>query len=125
MEISMSSVLTLDNLYAQIRSKKMPVKTGYKLSKLFKAIRDEADFYNEQIDALIAEYGERDENGEFVRTENGIRLRADALTAAQERINALTSLKVGLPDIQFSFDELEPLDLSLDDIQAFMPFIQE
>lgn len=126
MEITMQEVLELQPIYQIVKSKILPMKTSYKLAQLFKVIQEKFDFYQTQINLIITEYGEKDENGEFVQTENdGIKIKSDKIVECQEKVNELSGLKIEVPNITFTFEELEPLELTLEQFMFLIKFCAE
>jgi len=127
MVISMRQVLALQPVYDLIKKKTLPIKTAYKLSRLFKVIDDEARFYTEQLNNIIEQYALRDENGNKVTTNEGnsIQIAPDYVELTSQKINELLSLDVELPDLMFSLDELDSLGLTMEEVNAFFPLIQD
>lgn len=127
MVISMRQVLALQPVYDLIKKKTLPIKTAYKLSRLFKVIDSEARFYTEQLNTIIEQYALRDENGDKVTTNEGnsIQIAPDYIDLTSQKINELLSLDVELPDLMFSLDELDSLGLTMEEVNAFFPLIQD
>ena len=127
MVISMRQVLALQPVYDLIKKKTLPIKTAYKLSRLFKVIDSEARFYTEQLNTIIEQYALRDENGDKVTTNEGnsIQIAPDYIDLTSKKINELLSLDVELPDLMFSLDELDSLGLTMEEVNAFFPLIQD
>ena len=127
MVISMRQVLALQPVYDLIKKKTLPIKTAYKLSRLFKVIDNEARFYTEQLNTIIEQYALRDENGDKVTTNEGnsIQIASDYVELTSQKINELLSLDVELPDLLFSLDELDSLGLTMEEVNAFFPLIQD
>lgn len=118
-------VLGLPQVYPKIADKQLPFSIAYKFSKLAARANTELEFYQTSLKKIIDEYGERDENGELVYLENGdVRLKAETLNECNERINELSSVEVDI-DITFTPEELDSLELSINELQNFIPFIQE
>ena len=127
MVISMRQVLALQPVYDLIKKKTLPIKTAYKLSRLFKVIDSEARFYTEQLNTIIEQYALRDENGDKVTTNEGnsIQIAPDYVELTSQKINELLGLDVELPDLMFSLDELDSLGLTMEEVNAFFPLIQD
>ena len=127
MVISMRQVLALQPVYDLIKKKTLPIKTAYKLSRLFKVIDSEARFYTEQLNTIIEQYALRDENGDKVTTNEGnsIQIAPEYIDSTSQKINELLSLDVELPDLMFSLDELDSLGLTMEEVNAFFPLIQD
>lgn len=126
MEIKMSEVLVLNNLYDRIKTQSTSIKTTYKLSKLFKAIQEENEFYTSELNKIIAEYAEHDENGNPVFLEGGgIKVKEGFAQTTKEKLNELWELNVELPDVQFTLDELDAISLTVEEFNPLLPFIKE
>lgn len=109
-------------------NQKLPIKTSYKLTRFFSSLEEEAKFFNETLEKIIQEYGQKDENGNFVLTENGkgVQIQKDRLQECMAKINELNDIEVHLEyEPKFTLDELEPLNLEMKYISLLMPYISE
>lgn len=127
MNLQISKVLKLQNIYNKIHEQKLPIKLTYKISKLFSAINEETEFYYEKLREIVDNYAERDEGGNPVSANDGlgVKIQKDLIPECQKQLNELTSLEVMLPDIRFTLDELEPMDMTVDDFTLLLPFVDE
>lgn len=128
MYLKMTQVMNINSLYDKIKTAKMAPATAYKFSKLFKAIKQEASFYQEELSKILDTYGEKDENGQikYVDPEAGsIQLRKDTLDEAQKSFSELFNLEVELPSLNFKLADFENLDLTLDEFELFTDLISE
>ena len=125
MKIAIAKIIGFQQIYPQIRTKTTAIKTMYKISKLFEAVDKETKFYYEELRKIVSNYGEKDENGELIPTNDGlgVKIKKECIADCQKEINELNLLEVNLPDIAFTIEELEPLDLSFEDFEKFLPFI--
>lgn len=127
MQMQMSSVLSAQSAIQKLQSKPMPLKITYNLTKLYKALSTEADFYNEKLNEIVQTYGERDEEGNLKPTADGrgIQIQKDRLEEAQSKLNELYTIEVTLPDIKLSVETLGDVELTLEETNALMPFFEE
>lgn len=127
MKIKMAKILDLRDIYEKIKTQSLPITTTYKISKLFTSINSETEFYQTQLNSIIQEYGKKDENGQFILTEDkqGVQVEADKISEAQAKIVELHNLEVDLPDITFSLPELEKIELSVEEFNSLLPFIED
>ena len=127
MQMQMSSVLSAQGAIQKLQSKPMPLKITYNLTKLYKALSTEADFYNEKLNEIVQTYGERDEEGNHKPTADGrgVQIQKDKLEEAQSKLNELYTIEVTLPDIKLSVDTLGDVELTLEETNALMPFFEE
>ena len=117
-------ILNLPHVYETILEKNLPFSLAYKLNKLAEAVNKELEFYRNSMTKLIDEYAEK-ENGQPVLLENGdIKIIPEKITECQQRINELQNVEITI-DISFTPKELEPLEMSIKDLQNLMPFIKE
>ena len=116
-------ILNLPHVYETILEKNLPFSLAYKLNKLAEAVNKELEFYRNSMTKLIDEYAEK-ENGQPVLLENGdIKIIPEKITECQQRINELQNVEITI-DISFTPKELEPLEMSIKDLQNLMPFIK-
>lgn len=127
MTIKLIQAVNLRQLYPKFKEKVLPIKTTYKISKLFKVIEEESEFYTTNLNKIITDYAEKDENGVPVLTEDGkgVQLKQEDIAKAEQAITELWDLDIEIPDVQFSFDELEPIELTVEEFNYLLPFISE
>lgn len=127
MKTTMSKILDLRDVYSKISSQVLPISTTYKLSKLFEAIKSEADFYTTNLDKVIAEYGLRDENGQYILTDDkkGVKIDTEKIPEVEAKLQELWNIEVELPDITFKLSELEKVELSVQEFNTLLPFIED
>lgn len=127
MKTTMLKVLDLRDLFTKINAQPLPVSTAYKLSKLFAAVKSEGDFYSTHLDSIIEEYGQKDDNGQYILTEDktGVRIDQDKISEVEQKLQELWSIEVELPDVKFKLSELEKIELTVSEFNNLMPFIEE
>lgn len=127
MKTKMLKVLDLRDVYTKINTQSLPITTVYKLSKLFNAINSEAEFYSTHLDAIIAEYGQKDDNGQYILTEDktGVRIDTDKIPEVEKKLQELWNIEVELPDVKFSLSELEKVELTVQEFNNLLPFIDD
>lgn len=126
MQMKMSKILDLNSIYTKIKNKTFSVKTAYKMSKLFAVISKESEYYSEQLNEMIAKYAARDEEGGYVPAgKDGVQIKPEYIDTVQKLLTELLNLDVELPDVKFSLDDLESGELTLDEFNLLMPFIEE
>lgn len=112
----------------KIIDKKLPIRTSYKFNRFFNELEAEAKFFDETLQKIIEEYGQRDEDGNFVYTQNknGIKIKDDKFNECMEKVDELNNVEVQLTYIpEFTLEELEGLDLEMKYINLLMPYISE
>lgn len=125
MNIAMKEGIALYNIYPAIKDKALPIRSAYKLSKIYNKISNDLTFYREQLDKLIDRYGEKDEDGNPIIKDNGIKVRLGCEDTFKAEITELDNLSVEVEDCSISLDELEGLELSIEQMTSLLPFIKE
>ena len=112
-------------LIARIKTKKFSIETQYKFIKLAKIMEEELAIVNEQKYLLLDNYAEKDEKGMFIMLDDGgVKIKEEYLEECSKKINELNSRQITIPDITFSLDELEPLELTLEELFILEPLIK-
>ena len=127
MQLKMQDILNFSVFYETVKSQKLSMKIAYRLAQLSKAIDEELQFYREKLQAIIQEYGEMDKEGKPVSTEdgNGIKLRPGTDMQCMAAMHELQMLDVTLPDIKFHLEDFGDIELSMTEMAAILPFIEE
>lgn len=128
--MKMFEILELQSLYNSILNVKLPIKTAYKFARLMKRAESEIEFYQTKFQEIIAEYGEKDENGQYKLTEDG---QSIVISTGKERecnrkIMELRDLDVEIGNISFTFDEMEKLEglnVSISELACIMSLIED
>lgn len=128
MQIVMSNVIALKELYPRLKETKMPVRLGYKLVRIFDEIDKCAAIYAQMLSDIINDCAQKDENGKPILTEDGTQvvLIEDKIHECGERMNELNTLSVDIETkYTLTLDDLDCFDsLSIDDIKLLSPFIE-
>lgn len=128
MEIKLIEAISLISLAESFQNKKLPIKVAFKLNKLLKSIEDHFNFYRDQINNIILEYGQLNEDGSPKLADDGVNylIREGQQLNFQEKINELSNLIVEIPDdIKFTLDELDQITINVQDMYLFSRFIEE
>ena len=123
-----SEILQILEIRSQILEQKLPIKTSYKLTRFFSELDNEVKFFNETLQKIIDEYGQKDEDGNFVLTDNkqGVKIQEDKYNECMSKMTELNNLEVNLSYIpEFKLSELEPLNLEMKYISLLLPYIIE
>ena len=125
MKINRKQITNILDVIEEIKTKKININTQYKMLLIKKYIKEDLEVIEEQYQLLIEQYGEKDKNGLLIRTENGgIKIKQEYIEDCQQKIQDFNNLDITIPDITFSIDELEELNLSFEKLEYFMPFIK-
>jgi hypothetical protein len=80
----------------------------------------------EKAQEILAEYGEKDSQGEFVQLENGnFKIKKECEEQAQKEITELRNTDIEDINIIFSLNELDCLEISPEELEPLLPFIED
>lgn len=127
MQIKMTDIVALKELYPKLKNSKLPAKLAYKLVRIFDEIDKQAQIYATMFSEIINDCAQKDKNGAPILTENGtqVALLEDKIQECGERMMELNNLMAEL-DIKYTLtlDDLDMFeDLTLDHIKLLSPFI--
>ena len=127
MQLKMQDILGFSAFYETVKAQKLSMKTAYRLAQLAKAIDGELQFYREKLQAIIQEFGEMDVEGKPVATDDGsgIKLRPGTEAQCFNAMRELQEIEVTLPDIKFHIEDFGDIELSMAEMSAALPFIEE
>ena len=118
-----------DNL-ANIRSKKLPIKMSFVLSRNLKKIDEVVKDVQNSMNDLLQKYGERDENGEIVVGANGS-VRIDNFKDYMDEYDQIMDVDVDIILDKVSMSEVEKCEndgydnLTVDEVSALEFMIME
>lgn len=110
--------------YDRIKDHTMAASTAYRLSKLYIQAKQDYEFYQEKLMAILHNYGELDENGNLIPTEDGkgIRVQADKQDECLAKVNELQDIESTINFTPIPFTLLEGLQLTPSDLEGIMCF---
>ena len=120
------TLIEASNIFGQFAQTKTTPKLAYKIMKFCKGAATEEEFYNSKRNEIIRTYAEKDENGQVIVNNDGtVRIIQDKIAEANGALKELNMLDVEAPNIKFTLDELEGLELSVADMFTLDAFIEE
>lgn len=125
MDLTMSQCLDLEALYTKLQDKALPIPVLYKLSKFFKAVREENQYYRDQIAKLIRENAEYDADGNIKVEDGNYIIKDENREEFAKKATELMNIKPVLPDITFAAEDFDKADLTLSEFSMLLPIIKE
>ena len=107
------------------QTKSISAALAYKIMKLMKNTQNDCDFYQEKFNAILNEYGEKDNDGQLVQENNGIKIQDGKMEECTSKVNELNNTEIELPKIKFTLEELKPYNFSVIDMAKIDELIQE
>lgn len=127
MILKMSQICALEGLREKFFRASFPLKTAYKITKLFEAEEKEYNFYMTKLREIIDNYSQKAEDGTPKMTEDGnnVLIIPEKIDACHKELFELENLEITFPVIQFSVGELENFgEFSVSEMRALMPFLE-
>ena len=125
MLIKRNQISQILNIIENNKNKRFDINTQYKMLLIKKKIKEDLELVEEQYQILLNLYGEVNEEGEFVKTEDGgIKIKEGYQSECQKKIQEFNQLDVTIPDVYFTIEELESLNLTLFELEVMEPFIK-
>ena len=127
MILKMSQISALEGLREKFFSASFPLKTAYKVTRLFEAGEKEYNFYIIRLREIIDKYSQKNEDGTPKMTEDGgnVLILPEKIEDCHKELSELENLEIDFLNIQFSVGELENFgDLSVLEMRALMPFLE-
>ena len=107
------------------QTKSISAALAYKIMKLMKNTQNDCDFYQEKFNAILNEYGEKDDDGQLIQENNGIKIQDGKMEECTSKVNELNNTEIELPKIKFTLEELKPYNFSVIDMAKIDELIQE
>lgn len=125
MELKLKTLPQYKDLYEAFQN--APLKISFNFLKIFGKIDGLIDFYNKKLNEILFKYAEQKEDGTLVLTDDGagIKIRKDCLVECKKEIDELNELTVTVPDVKFKLKDFEQMNLSLNELNLLMPFIED
>ena len=125
MKTQLQTILNFPQFYSLTSATKIPIKTAYKLSRLADAIEKEVNFYRTKFREILDEYCLLDDNGNYATTDDGTgyKIQPGKEAECNQAMEDLHALEIELPDITFSIDDFDGMELRIQDLNGIMPFI--
>lgn len=108
---------------AALQDKKIDFNSAIKIIKLRRAALAIISKVEKERQMLMDECLERNETGDFKIDSDGMVVRPDKVEYFQKALEKLQNDQQ-IPDIYFSEEEIKGIDLTLQQIEGFFPFIK-
>lgn len=94
--------------------KKLPFKIQYAIAMFLKGTDENEKFWNEQVQQVVAEYGNEDGT-----------IPAEKIEDANKKLNELSEIEASVPMFKMTAEQLEAIDaITLQQVYAILPFIE-
>lgn len=122
----MQQLLDFRNNIQTFNEMTLPLKGAYKLNKIKKGLEKETEFYTEKFQEILDKYGQKDENGNFVFSEDNqqILIVDGKMEECNKALDELQNLEVQIENYNFKLEDLgEDIECTPEELEALMPFM--
>lgn len=127
MLLNRQQVLDIGECIKRIKNKNVEcsIELKYKILKIEKSMEEEISLTKQLIDELILKYAELSPEGNpIVNEQGGVSIKKECVQELQEELNKFYKIDSQFPDIYFSIEELEGLQLDWQELECFLPLVK-
>lgn len=127
MKYNLLDIISYNQFLLSPKLNELPLAIRYKFSLIIPLLTPHTQFYEKRQQEIAAKYGKKDEEGNFVKTEDGKGIIIedkfiDDFEKAIKELNELT-VEIDADKIACSLDDLEKLNLSIAELSQISSFI--
>ena len=127
MKYNLLDIISYNQFLLSPKLNDLPIAIRYKFSLIIPLLAPHIQFYEKRQQEIAAKYGKKDEEGNFVKTEDGKGIIIedkfiDDFEKAIKELNELT-VEIDADKIACSLDDLEKLNLSIAELSQISSFI--
>lgn len=115
MKLGKLATTKFETSFAKLLRNKIPVKVSFKLRGIAGVIKNEVEKYNETLNALIEEHALKNESGQILSENGGIKLDPSQIKEYYLKVKELNNLLVEIPEISVNELGWENIDLVTED----------
>lgn len=126
--MKMIDALNFLEAYSSIKNKPLKINIIYKLSKCLEECEKERDFYQQQLANILNKYAKKDENGNFIYTneKTGILINESQQEVCEKELSELLALDININEKYFiKITDIADLELDIETFNKIKPFIVE
>lgn len=126
--MKMIDALNFLEAYSSIKNKPLKINIIYKLSKCLEECEKERDFYKQQLANILNKYAKKDENGNFIYTneKTGILINESQQNVWEKELSELLTLDININEKYFiKITDIADLELDIETFNKIKPFIVE
>ena len=127
MKYNLLDIISYNQFLLSPKLNDLPLSTRYKFSLIIPLLAPHTQFYEKRQQEIAAKYGKKDEEGNFVKTEDGKGIIIedkfiDDFEKAIKELNELT-VEIDADKITCSLNDLEKANLSIAELSQISSFI--
>ncbi len=125
MKVTMGEAFQINEVFQSFIEQKLAFNLSYKIMKLLTSLENDIKFYNQKVQELLDNYAKRDEEGKYIENNGSISIQEDKFQEFQKAYQEIQECEIELPNIKFTMEELNNLEISPKEVYALKSIIEE
>jgi len=126
MQITMNDMAAINQVLNEHRNDKMPIKTAYKFNKLLTSFESDFKFFQEKYREILFKYCNKNEDGSlFINDSGDFIVEKENTEKYTADMTDLLSTPVEIPEIKFTLDELDGIEITVQEAASLKSIIME
>lgn len=126
-DVTITQVLNATEALGVLRTKSIPARAAFRVARVVQEISEIKQHFDEAVRDLVDRYAQKDENGEYVRSEDNmaIMLIPGKVDEYNKEIADLQAQTITLDGDKILSEDLDAVELDVNTAIALMPFVEE
>ena len=113
--MKLKELIQLRQILGELANQKMSIKSSYSIARFISQTNDAEIIYNQKIQELINEFGDRDQQNKFKTDENGsISIKEGKEQECNDKIAEIDNFKIDVPQLTISEKDIDNLDSKIE-----------
>ena len=126
--ITLGALQVAQPIVGRLMELSLPINLSYKVNKLVKLIQPELEFYQTSFRNIIEDCVERDAEGKYTPTQEGIIIKPEKQDECKKRLEELNNIEVSQNVQLFTIEDIEKFDsigfkLTFREMDLFLIFV--
>lgn len=118
--------IDLYNTCNKVKNLQLPFKVAYKFAKMINQLEKEVDFYKENFQKIIDEYGVIENNQyKLSNDKTSILIQSGREEECNLKIEELKNMEIDFAVIEFNINDFDKIDVTAEDIKYLLPYIKD
>ena len=113
--MKLKELIQLRQILGALANQKMSIKSSYSIARFISQTNDAEIIYNQKIQELINEFGDRDQQNKFKTDENGsISIKEGKEQECNDKIAEIDNFEIDVPQLTISEKDIDNLDSKIE-----------
>ena len=113
--MKLKELIQLRQILGALANQKMSIKSSYSIARFISQTNDAEVIYNQKIQELINEFGDRDQQNKFKTDENGsISIKEGKEQECNDKIAEIDNFEIDVPQLTISEKDIDNLDSKIE-----------